>query len=157
MQKFSTWMILALDVIFWLMRIIAAYTYSMGIEFMIQPMDMNLEITMIFVALLAFILIAKRKFLGAVIYIIGYFGYFGVALYNNVQQMTTVGGMIDDYISVLFSLIGVALPIFTLLDLLLDKNRQLRPTDKKTDWFYRNKKYDMEKDERADKNNYRTL
>ncbi len=157
MQKFSTWMILSLDVMFWLLRIIATYTYSMGMEFLIQPTDMNLEITMIFVALLAFILIAKRKFLGSVIYMIGYFGYFGVALFNNLQQMMTVGGMIDDYINVLFSLVGVALPIFTFLDLLLDKNRQLHPTDKKTDWFYRNKKYDMKKDEREDKNNYRTL
>lgn len=157
MQKFSTWMIIALDVIFWLLRIIAAYTYAMGIDFMIQPIDMNMEITMIFVALLAFILIVKRKFLGTVIYMIGYFGYFGVALFNNLQQMMTVGGMIDDYVNVLFSLIGVALPLFTFLDLLLDKNRQLHPTDKKTDWFYRNKKYDMQKDERVDKNNYRTL
>ena len=46
---------------------------------------------------------------------------------------------------------------FRFLDMLLDKNRQLHPTDKKTDWFYRNKKYDMQKDEREDKNNYRTL
>lgn len=157
MQKFSTWMIIALDVIFWLLRVIAAYTYAMGIDFMIQPIDMNMEITMIFVALFSFILIVKRKFLGTVIYMIGYFGYFGVALFNNLQQMMTVGGMIDDYVNVLFSLIGVALPLFTFLDLLLDKNRQLHPTDKKTDWFYRNKKYDMQKDERVDKNNYRTL
>lgn len=157
MQKFSTWMILSLDVIFWLLRVIAAYTYAMGMDFMIQPIDMNMEITMIFVALLAFILIAKRKFLGSVIYMIGYFGYFGVALFNNLQQTMNVGGMIDDYINVLFSLIGVALPMFTFLDMLLDKNRQLHPTDKKTDWFYRNKKYDMQKDEREDKNNYRTL
>lgn len=157
MQKFSTWMIVAMDVVFWLLRVIAAYTNAMGIDFMIQPMDLNMEIMMIFVALLAFILIIKRKFLGAVIYIIGYLGYFGVSLFNNIQQMINEGRMIDDYVTVLFSLIGVALPLFTLFDLLLDKNRQLHPTDKKTDWFYRNKKYDMKKDERADKNNYRTL
>ena len=157
MQKFSTWMVLSIDVIFWLLRIVAAYTYSMGMDFMIKPIDLNMEIIMIFVALLSFILIAKRKFLGSVIYMIGYFGYFGVELFKNMQQMLTVGGMIDDYISVLFSLIGVALPLFTFFDLLLDKNRQLHPTDKKTDWFYKNKKYDMKKDERADKNNYRTL
>lgn len=157
MQKFSTWMILSLDVIFWLLRVVAAYTSSMGMEFMVQPIDLNMEVIMIFVALLSFILIIKRKFLGAIIYIIGYFGYFGVALFKNIQQMITVGGMIDDYMTVFFSLIGVALPIFTFLDLLLDKNRQLHPTDKKTDWFYTNKKYDMQKDDREDKNNYRTL
>lgn len=157
MQKFSTWMVLSIDVIFWLLRIVAAYTYSMGMEFMIKPIDLNMEIIMIFVALLSFILIAKRKFLGSVIYMIGYFGYFGVELFKNMQQMLTVGGMINDYISVFFSLIGVALPLFTFFDLLLDKNRQLHPTDKKTDWFYKNNKYDMQKDEREDKNNYRTL
>ena len=157
MQKFSTWMILCLDIMFWLLRIIGAYTYSMGIDFIVKPMDMTTEISLIFIALLAFILIAKRKFLGSVIYMIGYFGYFGVALFNNIQRMTTVGGMADDYINVLFSFIGVALPIFTFLDLLLDKNRQLHPTNNKADWFYGDKKYDMQKDKREDRNNYRTL
>lgn len=157
MQKFSTWMVLSLDVMFWILRIIAALTDTMAIDFMIKPIDMNMEIIMIFVALVSFVLIAKRKFLGAIIYMIGYFGYFGVALVTNLQKMTTTGGSVNDYGTVMFSLVGVALPIFTFLDLLLDKNRQLHPTDKKTDWFYKDEKYDMKKDERADKNNYRTL
>jgi len=29
--------------------------------------------------------------------------------------------------------------------------------DKQTDWFYKNKEYDRKLDERADKNQYRTL
>lgn len=157
MQKFSTWMVLSLDVMFWILRIIAALTDTMAIDFMIKPIDMNMEIIMIFVALVSFVLIAKRKFLGAIIYMIGYFGYFGIALVTNLQKMTTAGGSVNDYGTVMFSLVGVALPIFTFLDLLLDKNRQLHPTDKKTDWFYKDEKYDMKKDERADKNNYRTL
>ena len=157
MQKFSTWMVLSLDVMFWILRIIAALTDTMAIDFMIKPINMNMEIIMIFVALVSFVLIAKRKFLGAIIYMIGYFGYFGVALVTNLQKMTTTGGSVNDYGTVMFSLVGVALPIFTFLDLLLDKNRQLHPTDKKTDWFYKDEKYDMKKDERADKNNYRTL
>lgn len=157
MQKFSTWMVLSLDVMFWILRIIATLTDTMAIDFMIKPIDVNMEIIMIFVALISFVLIAKRKFLGAVIYMIGYFGYFGVALVNNLQKMTTTGGSVNDYGTVMFSLVGVALPIFTFLDLLLDKNRQLHPTDKKTDWFYQDEKYDMKKDEREDKNNYRTL
>lgn len=157
MQKFSTWMVLSLDVMFWILRIIAALTDTMAIDFMIKPIDMNMEIITIFVALVSFVLIAKRKFLGAIIYMIGYFGYFGIALVTNLQKMTTTGGSVNDYGTVMFSLVGVALPIFTFLDLLLDKNRQLHPTDKKTDWFYKDEKYDMKKDERADKNNYRTL
>ena len=157
MKKFSTWMILSIDVVFWVLRIIATYTESMAIDFMVKPIDINMEIIMIFVALLSFILIAKRKLLGAVIYNIGYLGYFGVNFFNNIISMVNEGKMINDYVTVLFSLIGVALPVFTLLDLLLDKNRQAHPKDWKTDWFYGNKKYDVEKDDRADKNNYRTL
>ena len=41
--------------------------------------------------------------------------------------------------------------------MLLDKNRVNNPKDKKTDWFYKGEQYDRQLDERADKNNYRTL
>ena len=44
-----------------------------------------------------------------------------------------------------------------IFDLLLDKNRKAHPKDKKTDWFYKNEQYDRKLDDRADKNNYRTL
>ena len=68
-----------------------------------------------------------------------------------------VGGMTNDYINVLFYLVGVALPIFTFLDLLLEKNNQIHIADKRIEWFYGSKKYDMKKDKREDKNNYKTL
>lgn len=153
MKNFSTWMILSLDVIFWLLRIIATYTDVMAIDFMIKPIEVDTEVLLLFVALLAFILIAKRKILGGIIYVVGYGGYFGVYLFNTFITKQTTG----DYMNVFFSFIGIMLAVLTLLDVLLDKNRKLHPTDKKTDWFYRNKKYDIQKDERADKNNYRTM
>lgn len=156
MQKFSTWMILSLDVIFWLLRIVATYTQAMAIDFMITPIDLNTEIMLLFIALVCFVLIAKRKLLGVVLYLVSYLGYFGVNLW---QELVVTGGTIspNNYMNVFFSFIGIALPIFTLLDWMLDKNKQLHPTDKKTDWYYTNKKYDMQKDEREDKNNYRTM
>lgn len=157
MKKFSTWMILSLDVMFWVFRVIAAYTYSMGINFMIVPMDLVTEITVIFIALLSFIFIAKRMVIGPIIYCIAQFGYFGVYLWNTLIPAESEGITLDNYMSVFFSFIGIVLSLFTLLDLILDKNRKLRPRDKKTDWFYTNKEYDMKKDEREDKNNYRTL
>lgn len=69
---------------------------------------------------------------------IGYYGYFGVALYKNIVQMQTVGGMIDDYLSVFMSFIGIILPTLTMFDWLLDKNKNYIQRTK-TDWFYRNK------------------
>ena len=57
----------------------------------------------------------------------------------------------------MFSMIGIILPLAVLLDLLLDKNRKMNPKDEKTDWFYKNEQFDRKLDDRADKNNYRTL
>ena len=68
MQKFSTWMILALAVVFWILRVIASYTSAMGIEFVVKPLNASLEIILLFVAIFSFIFIAKRKFLGVIVY-----------------------------------------------------------------------------------------
>ena len=42
-------------------------------------------------------------------------------------------------------------------DVNVNKDKKDNPKDKKTDWFYKNEQFDREKDERADKNNYRTM
>lgn len=154
MQKFSTWMILAIAVVFWILRIIASYTNAMAIDFMIKPINEELEIALLFVALFCFVLIAKRKLLGVIVYIVAYWGYFGADL---IKAIIDINSLSFDYVSALFSLVGVALPAFALFDWLLDRNKQVHPVDKKTDWFYKNKEYDRKLDERADKNNYRTL
>ena len=57
----------------------------------------------------------------------------------------------------MFSMLGIILPLAVLIDLLLDKNRKNNPKDKKTDWFYKNEEFDRKLDDRADKNNYRTM
>ena len=157
MQKFSTWMILSLAVIFWLLRIAATYTYVMGMDFIVEPLSLELEISLLFIALLAVVLLAKRKMLGAIIYIIAYDGYFGVDIFNKFIAMQEGALASLDYMSIFFSFAGMILPIIALFDLLLDKNRTAHPKDKKTDWFYKDEKFDRQKDERADTNNYITL
>ena len=52
--------------------------------------------------------------------------------------------------------LGVILPLITLIDIAVNKDRMGTSEDKKTVWFYGNKEYDRQLDERADKNNYRT-
>ena len=156
MQKFSTWMIVCLAVIFWLLRVVATYMYAMGMEFFVVPLDNTLEIVLLFVALVCFVLIAKRKLLGVVLYAVSYIGYFGVDVYNNIQNIS--GTMSTDaMMSLLFSFFGTILPIVVLLDWLLDNTKKNHPKDKKTDWFYANEEYDRNLDDRSDKNNYRTL
>ena len=157
MQKFSTWMILAMAVIFWILRIAATYCSVMGMDFMIQPLEVNTEISLLFIALLSFILIVKRKWLGVIIYAVGYELYFGVDLFNNLQNIAEGTLTLNQYTNILFSFVGMILPLFAIFDLALDKNRKAHPKDKKTDWFYKDERFDRNLDDRADKNNYRTL
>ncbi len=158
MKNFSTWMILMLAVVFWIFRVVVAVTASMAFDFMVAPIDLNVEILLLFVTLISFILIVKRKVLGAILYLATYGLYFGVDLWNHIWLLIDGAVLsLEQYTSLFFSLVGMILPIAVLFDMLLDKNRLNHPKDKKTDWFYTNEAYDRQLDERADKNKYRTL
>ena len=155
MKNFSTWMILSLAVIFWILRVVTTYCAAMGDEFIATPLEFNTEVAVLFIALVSFILIAKRLWLGGIIYAVSYELYFGIDIVNNITKIDTLE--MTAYTNMMFSFFGMILPLAVLLDLALDKNRKLHPKDKKTDWFYKDEKYDRNLDERADKNNYRTL
>ena len=115
-------------------------------------MDQTIEIILLFVTLFALVLVFKRKLLGGVLYFSSYLLYFGTDLYNNIANET------NDYMTILMSILGLILAIAVLGDIVLNKNREAHRTgDKKTDWYYKNKDYDRQYDERADKNNYRTM
>lgn len=159
MKNFSTWLLVCFMVMYWVFRIIVAIMAQLHQEFFIAPFDLTIEIILLFVVLLCLVLVVKRKMAGALIYLLAYGMYFGsdvvtkmTAIFEDASQ---VG--INDYTTLIISLIGIILPIAVLLDLLADKNRKAHPKDKKTDWFYKNEQYDRKLDERADKNNYRTL
>ena len=99
----------------------------------------------------------KRKLLAAVIYLIAHFIYYGPSFVQHFMQLIQNTLPIELYMSTLFELFALGLALAALFDVLLDKNRKAHPTDKKTDWFYKNKDYDRKLDDRADKNNYRTM
>lgn len=158
MKNLSSWLVVIFMVVFIGFRTIVALTASMGGEFMVQPMNVTIEIILLFVALLCVPFIFKRKLIGAIIYLLAYGWYFGQDVLNKIIYVIEGNTLsIPEYTSFFFSLVGLALPIFAMFDILFDKNRKANPKDKKTDWFYKNEQYDRELDERADKNNYRTL
>ncbi len=161
MKNFSTWMIVLFVIMFWVFRIIIAVAGELNMDFGgLTPLNQQMEIILLFVVLVCLILIIKRKLLGGLIYLLAYGMYFGTDILNNVQTLLlAVEGNIDSniYINLFMSLIGIILPIAVLLDLLVDKSRKNNPKDKKTDWFYKNEKFDRKLDDRADKNNYRTM
>ncbi len=158
MKNLSSWLITIFVMMYWLFRVIVAITGSIGIDFVTSPINNNIEIALLFVVLICIPFIFKRKLLGAIIYLGGYGWYFGRGLVENIIKLINNETLsMQTYTDMFFSLIGIALPILVLFDILLDKNRTKNPVDKKTDWFYKNEEYDRKLDERADKNNYRTL
>ena len=159
MKKFSTWMLVMFMVLFWLLRVVIALAYELKWNFAgLVPLNQSMEIVLLFVFLLCLILIVKRKMIGALLYLLTYGMYFGTNVTSNIQTILDVATGTTDiaqYLNLFMSVIGIILPIAVLLDLLWDRERKENPKDKKTDWFYKNQKFDREMDERADKNNYR--
>lgn len=158
MKNLSSWLITIFVMMYWLFRVIVAITGSMDMDFIVSPINTNIEIALLFVVLICIPFIFKRKLLGAIVYLGAYGWYFGRGLIENIIKIINNETLsMQTYTDMFFALIGVALPILVLFDILLDRTRMKNPTDKKTDWFYKNEQYDRKLDERADKNNYRTL
>lgn len=157
MKNFSSWLIAMFAFMFWGFRLVGTKLASIGIEFMFVPSNMAMEIALLFITFICICFMIKRKLLAAVIYLIAHFMYYGPAFVTHFMQLIDKTLDTTLYMSILFEFFALVLPIAALFDVLLDKNRKAHPTDKKTDWFYKNKDYDRKLDERADKNNYRTL
>ena len=63
MKKMSSWLLTIFIIMFWVFRLIVAFTYNMGINFAIKPLDFNIEMILLFVTFFAILLIVKRKLL----------------------------------------------------------------------------------------------
>lgn len=156
MRSMASYLLLIFMVMFWIFRLVVAFTASIGVEIGFTPMNLNIEIILLFVTMIAIAFVGKRMLIGAIIYLVAHGLYFGVNLYNIVMQI--LGGTllkVSDYSNAMASFIGVALPLAVFFNLLIDKNRTNHPVDKKTDWFYKNEEYDRKLDERRDQNQYR--
>lgn len=156
MRTFANWMIAMFMILYWGFRVVVAYQASVYNDFFVKPINLTVEIILLFVTVICIVLVFKRKIIGAIIYFLAYLAYFGIDLINQVMPVFTSGqAQITNYMGAFTSFLGIILAFTVLVDLSIDKGR--KPKDKKTDWFYTNKEYDRQLDERADKNNYRTL
>ena len=157
MKNFSSWLIAMFAFMFWGVRLVGTTFYSLGNEFMFVPSNMTIEIVLLFITFICICFMIKRKLLAALIYLVAHFIYYGPAFLEHFMELINKTLPMDMYMSTLFELFALGLALAALFDVLLDKNRKAHPTDKKTDWFYKNSDYDRKLDERADKNNYRTM
>lgn len=159
MKKFSTYLLVMFMILFWILRIIITVMAQLGKDFIgVVPINETFEIILLFAFLICAILVVKRKILGALLYLTLHAIYFGGDITEKIGILskgeTLTMGQAG---SLMFSIIGIILPLAVLIDLLLDRGRKEHPVDKKTDWFYKNEQFDRKLDDRADKNNYRTL
>lgn len=157
MKSLASYLITIFVIFFWIFRIVVAVTATLSIDIGIEPINLTHEIILLFVTLLAIILIVKRNIIGALIYFASYLLYFGSTVITQIIGATEGTLASNQYLNLFFSILGIFLAIVTLLDVLFNKNRTNTRTNKKTDWFYGNKEFDRKLDERADKNNYRTM
>lgn len=157
MKNFSSWLIAIFAFMYWGLRLVGTVMSSLGNDFMFVPSDLTMEVTILFVSFICICFIIKRRLWATLIYLAGQYIYFAPSFISHFMQITEGTLDITMYMTVLFEFIGLIIPLAALFDVLLDKNRKVHPTDKKTDWFYKNKDFDRKLDDRADKNNYRTL
>ena len=155
MRSLASYLLLILMVMFWICRIVVAFTTTLGIDIGVVPMNMNMEIILLFITIPCIILVGKRKLLGAILYLIAYGAYFGIDLYKIIMEIWQGVETIEDYGGAIMSFIGIIIPIAIFFNLLVDKARMTNPVNKKTDWFYKNEEFDRKLDERVDKNQYR--
>ena len=159
MKKFSTYLLVMFMVVFMIIRALIAVQAQFGKDFLgVKPFNEVVEIILLFVTLLCIVLVGKRNMLGAIIYLGSYAIYYGADVTSRLSIIVNGGFLsLSENMSLLLSFLAIILSLAVLIDLLLDKQRKINPKDPKTDWFYKNEKFDRDLDERADKNNYRTM
>lgn len=156
MRTFANWMIAMLMILYFGFRVVVAYIAANYSEFFIEPINLTVEIILLFITVICIVLVFKRNIIGGIVYFLSYISYFGIDLFKSIMPLFTDGtAEINDYMTAFTSFIAIILSFVVLIDLTVDKGR--KPKDKKTDWFYTNKDYERQLDDRADKNNYRTL
>ena len=161
MASFSTLLLVIFMIMFWMFRAIVALCTQFSIDLLgIVAYDFNTEVVIVFATLLCIVLVAKRKLIGSLLYLALYGIYFGEHFITNIIPF--IQGQIsvstDFAMNLIVDMIAIILAIFVLADSLIDKSRKANPIDEKTDWYFKNEKYDEElkaRDQREDKNQYK--
>ena len=159
MENLSTYLVVMFMIMYWIFRIVLAVTNTIGIDMGITIPNYNMEIALLFITIVSIVLVIKRNIIGSLLYLLSYALYFGTPLFNGIMAVVSSDGSFDinSYTTLFVNALGIVIPLFVLFEMLIEKNRMAHPVDKKTDWFYKNEEYDRKLDDRADKNNYRTL
>ncbi len=156
-KTMSHYLIIMFMVMLLIFRFIVLFTTVLGIDFPVVASNESIEILMLFVTLVCIILFTKTKLSGGIIYLVSSFIYYGPEFIKILPTALKGAVSMDMAIQILVLMVELVIPIFALFILLYDKKQEINPVDKKTDFFYKGNQYDRKYDDRADKNNYRTM
>ena len=156
MKSLFSYLITFCAVIYWIFRVIVSLMYAQESEFICKPLNLTLEIIILFLTIPSIIFIIKRNIITATLYFAMYAAYFGTIVYNSLTvYFNSEGAMsFNDTTALLFNALGVLIPFLVFLDIFIQRNR-FNPADRDTDWFYNNKEFDRNMDSRADTNQYK--
>lgn len=158
MKSVFSWFISAMAVMFWIFRVVITIMATLKIDCIMKPIDMNIEIALLFIAIPCILLIFKRNIIGGIT-LFGLYGwYFGVELANiigtSIGENTQVLSA-EATVTAITCIGAIIIALMNLVDVAVSKYRKSETPNKKVDWFYKNEKFDRKLDERVDKNNYR--
>ncbi len=156
MKSIFSYLIVIIAVLYWIFRVVVSLMYSMSVEFICQPLNPTIEIVILFLTVPSIIFIIRRNIVAATLYFGMYAAYFGTILFNSLTTVSTETESLvfTDTTSIVFSALGVIIPFLVWADVAIQKSR-FRPSDRNTDWYYENDKYNRKFDERADRNQYK--
>ena len=148
-------------IMFWIFRAIVALCTQYSIDLLgIVAYDFNFEVIIAFATIICIVLVVKRKMVGSLLYLVMYGAYFGEHLVANLIQFFQGQATLTIELSMnlLSDAVAIILALFSVMDMLADRGRKVNPVDRKTDWYFKNEKYDeelKERDQREDKNEYK--
>ena len=161
MKNFSTWLIAIFMVMFWLFRAIVALCTQYSVDMLgLEAYNFTYEVIIAFATIPCIVLVIKRVMIGSLLYLVMYGAYFGEHLVANIIPMLQGQATLtsDLSLNLISDAIALILALFTVMDMLADRGRKANPSDGKTDWYFKNEKYDEElkaRDQREDKNEYK--
>ena len=158
MKSFSSWMLVMFMAMFWVFRVVVTLQAQYGKDFGgFIAFNFNVEVVLLFIAILCAVLFLRRLLVGAVIYLVSYGYYFGGYIITTAIPSLTSGEPLSMSVlqNTMVAAIAIIIAFFAFTDVLVEKVRKKDPKDKKSDWFYKNSQYDRQLDERADKNEYK--
>ena len=115
MKSLTSWLIAIFAFMYWGFRVVVAVTSTMGIDFAVTPLNSSWEVPLLFITFICICFIPKRKLIPVLIYLILHGGYYGVDLYNNIMAIINNEAILSSYVTLLSSLIGIAIPLFAFL------------------------------------------